>query len=202
MNTRTWTLLIPLVVGGALPALANDLAVGQAAPDFTVASNSGKAVSLSQFRGHYVALEWTNPECPFVGKHYRSGNMQNLQKGFVNQGVVWLTVDSSAPGKQGNLSAAQASDLLQSRHAAPTAFLLDASGTVGHLYGAKTTPHMFLIDPKGNLVYEGGIDSIASTDAGDIGRATPYFKNAVEHAIAGQPIDPNSTRPYGCSVKY
>jgi peroxiredoxin len=202
MKPRIWTLLLALLAGNALPALASELAVGQAAPDFSVLSSAGKQVSLAQYRGHYVALEWTNPECPFVGKHYHSGNMQNLQKTFVDRGVVWLTIDSAAPGKQGNLSAAQATDLLQARHSTPTAFLLDSSGTVGHLYGAKTTPHMFLIDPRGKLVYAGGIDSIASVDTADVGRATPYFKNAVEHAIAGQAIDPNSTRPYGCSVKY
>jgi peroxiredoxin len=176
--------------------------VGQSAPDFTVADSSGQAVHLADLRGKLVVLEWTNHECPFVRKHYDSGNMQTLQKDATAAGAVWLTVVSSAPGKQGHVDARQADQLTRGRHAAPSRVLLDAAGTVGHAYDAKTTPHMFIVDPKGTLVYMGGIDSIASTDADDLTKARPYVKTALAETLAGKPVSEPVTRPYGCSIKY
>lgn len=176
--------------------------IGQPAPAFSLASAEGPAVALAQFKGRYVVLEWTNHECPFVQKHYRSGNMQALQKELTGQDAVWLSVISSAPGKQGHVDAAQARELTSARGAAPTAVLFDPSGEIGRRYGAKTTPHMYLVNPEGTLVYMGGIDSIPSSDAGDIDRATPYVKVAFAEARAGKPVSNPSTRPYGCAVKY
>lgn len=176
--------------------------VGEPAPDFTLTGSDGKPYALSSFKGRYVVLEWTNHECPFVKKHYGSGNMQALQKELAGQGAAWLTVISSAPGKQGHVDASRANDLTKSRGASPTAVLFDPSGEVGRKYDAKTTPHMFVVAPDGKLIYMGGIDSIPSSDADDIARATPYVKMALAEAQAGKPVSNPSTRPYGCSVKY
>jgi peroxiredoxin len=176
--------------------------VGDPAPDFTATDSAGKSVHLADLRGKFVVLEWTNNECPFVRKHYDSGNMQSLQKDATAQGAEWLTIVSSAPGKQGNVDGATADALTKSRHAAPTHVLLDPTGALGHLYDAKTTPHMFIVDARGTLVYMGGIDSIASTDTDDIARATPYVKVALGEALAGKPVTEAVTRPYGCSIKY
>ena len=176
--------------------------VGEPAPGFTLNGSDGKAYSLADFKGKYVVLEWTNHECPFVKKHYGSGNMQAQQKDLTGKGAVWLSVISSAPGKQGHVDAARANDLTKSRGAAPTAVLLDPSGDVGRKYEAKTTPHMFVVAPDGKLIYMGGIDSIASSDTGDIAQATPYVKVALAEAMGGKPVSNASTRPYGCSVKY
>jgi peroxiredoxin len=175
--------------------------VGAPAPDFTLPGADGKTYSLSAQKGKYVVLEWTNHDCPFVKKHY-SGNMQALQKDAADKGVVWLSVISSAPGKQGHVDAARATALTESRGAAPTAVLLDPSGEVGRKYDAKTTPHMFVVAPDGTLVYMGGIDSIPSSDVADIAKATPYVKVALAEAMAGKPVSNASTKPYGCSVKY
>ena len=176
--------------------------VGELAPAFTALATSSKTVSLSDYKGKYVVLEWTNNGCPFVQKHYGAGNMQTQQKEATEKGVVWLTVISSAPGKQGHLSAAKADELTASRKAAPSAVLLDESGEVGRLYGAKTTPHLFIIDPQGKLIYAGGIDSIASADKEDIPKATQYVRVALNEAMAGKPVSQPVTAPYGCSVKY
>jgi peroxiredoxin len=176
--------------------------VGSPAPDFVGTDSNGKSVALKDLRGHIVVLEWSNNQCPFVGKHYRSGNMQSLQKEATKEGIVWLTVLSSAPGEQGNVTAAEANDLTRSRGAAPTAVILDPSGTIGSAYGARTTPHMFVIDKSGTLVYMGGIDDRATTDVADISTAKNYVRLALTAVISGTPVQDPVTRPYGCSVKY
>lgn len=186
----------------AATAASAAVKVGEPAPDFTLAGADGKTHSLSGFKGKYVVLEWTNHGCPFVKKHYGSGNMQAQQKELTGKGAVWLSIVSSAAGKQGHVDAAQANDLTKQRGAAPTAVLLDPAGDVGRKYDARTTPHMFVIAPDGKLIYMGGIDSIPSADADDIARATPYVKVALAEAMAGKPVTNASTKPYGCAVKY
>ncbi len=176
--------------------------IGAAAPDFSLPDTGGKTHALSQYHGKYVVLEWTNPDCPFVRKHYGSGNMQSLQKTYRAKGVVWLTIDSSAPGKQGNYSADELAKWDKSQGAAPTAVLLDTDGRAGREFGAKATPHMFVINPKGELIYEGAIDSIASADKEDIQKATNYVKAALDEAMAGKPVTTAQTRAYGCGIKY
>jgi hypothetical protein len=185
----------------AAPAMAAPQ-VGQPAPAFTLTDSFGKTQQLADYRGKFVVLEWTNNDCPFVRKHYGSGNMQALQKEETAQGVAWLSIISSAPGKEGYVSGARANELTLARGAAPTAVLLDPNGAVGHLYEAKTTPHMFIVDPKGTLIYMGGIDSIASADAADIKSAKPYVKVALSEARSGKPVTDAVTRPYGCHVQY
>lgn len=175
--------------------------IGAPAPDFTVVGTKGQQHNLKDFAGKNVVLEWTNHECPFVVKHY-AGNMQQLQRDLTGDDVVWLTVISSAPGKQGHVSAAKADELTAERNAAPTAVVFDESGTVGKAYDAKTTPHMYVIDKTGVLQYMGGIDSIPSAKVEDIEKATPYFANAAQAVLAGNAADPAVTRPYGCSIKY
>lgn len=192
-----------LVLATAFAATAAQAApkVGEPAPAFTATDSNGKTVNLSDYKGKFVVLEWSNAECPFVKKHY-SGNMQSLQKEETGKGVAWLTIISSAPGKQGNVDGKQANALSKERGASPTAVLLDPTGKIGHEYEAKTTPHMFVIDPKGTLIYAGGIDSIASADAEDIPNAKPYVKTALAEARAGKPVTDAVTKPYGCSIKY
>ncbi len=175
--------------------------VGQAAPAFTLMDSKSQSHSLADFAGKTVVLEWSNHECPFVVKHY-SGNMQSLQKQFGTEEVVWLTVISSAAGKQGHISAAKADELTLSRNAMPDAVLFDETGVTGKAYDAKTTPHMYVIDKKGVLQYMGGIDSIPSTKVDDIAKATPYFSDALTAVLAGKPANPAVTKPYGCSIKY
>ncbi|SNY59697.1 Peroxiredoxin [Arsukibacterium tuosuense] len=175
--------------------------VGQPAPDFTVQDANGQRHSLQDFAGKNVVLEWTNHDCPFVVKHY-SGNMQQLQQDMQAKDVVWLSVISSASGKQGHIDSAKAAELTSSRNASPTAILFDESGAMGKAYDAKTTPHMYVIDEEGVLQYMGGIDSIPSAKVDDIAKATPYFANAAKAVLAGNTPDPAVTRPYGCSVKY
>jgi peroxiredoxin len=176
--------------------------LGEPAPAFSLPGADGKTHSLADYKGKYVVLEWTNHDCPFVKKHYGSGNMQSTQKELTGKGAVWLSVISSAPGKQGHVDAAGAATLTKSRGAAPTAVLLDPSGDVGRKYEAKTTPHMYIVAPDGKLIYMGGIDSIPSSDADDIAQATPYVKVALAEAMGGKPVTHASTKPYGCSVKY
>lgn len=186
-----------------LPRLAHAaVRIGAPAPDFTAIDSNGQAVHLADLRGRIVVLEWTNDGCPFVGKWYRSGAMQALQRDATALGAVWLTVISSAPGEQGYADGPRANELTRARHAAPVHVLLDADGRVGHLYGAETTPHIFVIDRQGLLAYMGGADSIASTDVDDLKRAEPYAREAVEAVSAGRPVAHPITRPYGCSVKY
>jgi peroxiredoxin len=187
----------------ALPALASAAAVvGQPAPGFTLTGSDGKQHSLADYAGKYVVLEWINHDCPFVKKHYGSGNMQKLQKKYVAEGVVWLSINSSAPGKQGNYPPDKTNQLTAEKSAVPTAVLLDPDGTVGRAYGAKTTPHMYVIDPKGTLLYAGGIDDRPSTDPGDIAGARNHVDQALAEAMAGKPVAVASSTPYGCSVKY
>jgi peroxiredoxin len=176
--------------------------VGQAAPTFNGKDSQGKTVSLSEYRGKYVVLEWTNRDCPFTKKQYDSGNMQALQKEWTGKGVVWLTVLSSAKNEDGYLDAAGENAQIERVHADPTAAILDPSGEIGKLYGAKTTPHMFIIDPNGKLIYAGAIDDKATTDVADVKGAKNYVSAALTEAMAGQPVQVASTRPYGCSVKY
>jgi peroxiredoxin len=198
-----------LYVAIALVALvwvmvAHAATVGQAAPAFTGKDSQGKTQSLAQYRGKYVVLEWTNLTCPFTKKHYDSGNMQALQQEWTAKGVVWLTVLSSSPShaSDGYLTAAQENEHIAQVHAHPTAAILDASGEIGRLYSAKTTPHMFVIDPAGKLIYAGAIDDKRTTDTADVKSAKNYVSAALTEAIAGQPVEVASTRPYGCSVKY
>ena len=176
--------------------------VGSAAPDFALPDSGGKTEKLSEYKGKYVVLEWTNPECPFVRKHYDSGNMQKLQAEYVKKGVVWLSIDSSAPGEQGYLTTDDAKKVKTDKYAADTALLLDPDGKVGHLYEAKNTPQMFIIDPDGKVIYAGAIDSIASADKADLARATNYVSVALDEALAGKPVTKTQSKPYGCSVKY
>jgi len=176
--------------------------VGTAAPDFTLKDSNGNAVALSQFKGKTVVLEWNNPDCPFVRKHYGAGNMQKQQAEAESQGVVWLTINSGAGGKQGHLDGAEANAFVAQQHATPTAYLLDPDGDVGKLYGARTTPHMYVIDAQGVLRYMGGIDSIASTDKEDIAKATQFVPQVLAEIKAGKPVSVTTSQPYGCSVKY
>jgi peroxiredoxin len=186
-----------------LPALAHATAnVDAPAPAFTATTADGKTVNLADYKGKTVVLEWTNHDCPFVKKHYGSSNMQNQQKAATAQGVVWLQVISSAPGQQGHVDGATAQKLNAERGAAPTATLLDPKGELGKLYGAQTTPHMYVIKGDGTLAYKGGIDSIASADKADIAKAEPYVTQALAAMAAGRKVEKASTRPYGCSVKY
>ena len=176
--------------------------VGAAAPDFQVKDSQGRTRSLSEFKGKTVVLEWTNRQCPFVRKHYDGGNMQGLQKKAAGDGVVWLSVVSSAPGNQGYVTADEANAHLKAVGAAPAAVLLDADGKLGHLYGAQTTPHMFVVDPQGKVAYAGAIDDKPSTNAKDIAGSRNFIAEALGELKTGKPVAAASTRPYGCSVKY
>lgn len=187
----------------AAPVLAfANVNVDAPAPAFTAMTADGKTVNLADYKGKTVVLEWTNHDCPYVKKHYGSGNMQSQQKDATGQGVVWLQVISSAPGQQGFVDGATARKLNADRGAAPTATLLDPNGELGRLYGAQTTPHLYVIKGDGSLAYKGGIDSIASSNKDDIAKAEPYVKEALAAVAAGRKVEKASTRPYGCSVKY
>lgn len=175
---------------------------GAAAPDFTLLDSTGAERSLSDFNGKYVVLEWTRHDCPFVVKYYEGGAMQALQADLTAKDVVWLQILSSAEGKSGYLTAAEALAVGKEQQIHSTATLLDTSGTVGRAYGARTTPHMFLINPEGAVIYQGAIDSIKSAKSADIAKATNYVKAAYTSAIAGEPIEHSTTTPYGCGVKY
>jgi peroxiredoxin len=194
-------LVMAALLAGAAPAFA-DAKVGEAAPAFTLTDTDGRSRALTDWRGKIIVLEWSNHECPFVRKHYGSGNMQRLQATYTGQEVIWLTILSSAPGKQGHVTAAQAAALTLERGAQPTAVLLDPDGAVGRRYGAKTTPHMFIINAQGVLAYAGAIDDRPSADPADIAGAANYVQQALEALLAGRPISTRSTKPYGCSVKY
>jgi AhpC/TSA family len=176
--------------------------IGKPAPDFSAVDSNGKPVKLSDYRGKLVVLEWTNDGCPYVKKHYASNNMQTLQKEEGAKGVVWLTIISSAPGSQGYLTGDEANKLTETRGAAPSAVVLDPEGAIGHLYDARTTPHMFIVNGEGTLVYMGGIDDKATTAVEDIETAKNYVRAALDDLAAGAPIENAVTRPYGCSVKY
>jgi hypothetical protein len=190
------------MIGSLAIAAGAALQIGGSAPDFTATDSKGASLTLSGLRGKTVVLEWTNADCPYTRKHYTSGNMQSIQALAQRNGVVWLSIISSAPGKQGYVNGPAADALTESRRAAPTAVLLDPMGTLGRLYGAKTTPHMFVIDKNGALQYMGGIDSIATADTADIPNAEPYLKEAMLAVVQGSPVAHAVTKPYGCSVKY
>lgn len=181
---------------------AAEAKVGEPAPLFSLTDTNGQNRSLNDFRGKLVVLEWLNHDCPFVKKHYDSGNMQKLQEQYQEKGIAWLSVNSSAPGKQGHFPPDQANQLTTEKGAKPTAVLLDPEGQVGRLYGARTTPHLFIIDQNGTLVYQGAIDSISSTKKEDVASATNYVAVALDSLLAGQPVETAVTTPYGCSVKY
>jgi peroxiredoxin len=186
------------IVGG--PALA--AATGAPAPGFTIADTSGKAVRLADHRGKYVVLEWTNPECPFVRKHYTSGNMQALQKEWANRNVVWLSINSTNASNYEFQTPREMSDWMKAQGAAPSATLLDSTSGTARAYGAKTTPHMFVVDPGGTIVYAGAIDDKRSANPADAKTANNYVRAALTEAMAGKPVTVASTTPYGCSVKY
>jgi peroxiredoxin len=175
---------------------------GSQAPDFHGTDSTGKAQSLSQYRGKFVVLEWANKGCPYEQKQYNSGNMEKLQREWTARGVVWLSILSSAPGQQGNVTPAEENEYLKQMHAAPTAAILDPSGAIGRLYEAKTTPHMFVIDPSGKVIYQGAIDDKPTTEIADVASAHNYVSEALEDGMAGKPVPVAVTRPYGCSVKY
>jgi peroxiredoxin len=187
--------LLPVCSGQALR-------VGAPAPGFTATDSRGQAETLAQYRGKYVVLEWHNQGCPYTKKHYVSGNMQALQKEWTAKGVVWFTVISSARGEQGYVTPSEENEYLVKEDAAPTAVLLDADGKIGHLYNAKTTPQMIVIDPAGNVIYDGAIDDRPTPDPGDVKGANNYVSDALAEAMAGKPVATPFTRPYGCSVKY
>jgi peroxiredoxin len=176
--------------------------VGDAAPAFAAADSHGQTQKLEQYRGKYVVLEWHNHNCPFTKKHYSSGNMQGLQKEWTAKGVVWFTVISSAPGADGYVTADEENAYVSQVHAAPSAVLLDPDGKLGHMYNAKTTPHMFVIDPQGKVIYEGAIDNRPTPDPDDVKGAENYVSDALLASMAGKAVNPAYTRPYGCSVKY
>jgi len=188
-----------IVVG---QACAGGASPGQKSPDFSLTDTQGTKRSLSDYKGKYVILEWTNPDCPFVRKHYDSGNMQRLQREMTSKGIVWLSICSSAPGKQGNYSPAEWKELIQKRNIASTAVLLDPDGKVGHAYGAKTTPHMYLVGPEGNLLYQGAIDDKPTPHLEDVKTAKNYVREVVAEAMMGRRVTTSKTEPYGCSVKY
>jgi len=199
---KTLRQLFPIVLLSAVSVASLALSAGTTAPDFSLPDTSGKTHSLSEYHGKYVVLEWINPDCPFVRKHYESGNMPSLQKTYTGKGVVWLSIDSSAPGNQGNYPPADLAKWEKDKDAAATAVLLDPDGRVGREYGAKATPGMFVINPDGKLIYQGAIDSIASTDKSDIAKATNYVKAALDESMAGKTVTTPQTRAYGCGVKY
>ena len=176
--------------------------VGEMAPNFTGTDSNGKTHQLIDFKGKSVVLEWVNFECPFVKKHYKSGNMQSLQKKYTGEDVIWLSVNSSAKGKQGYLTPEEANTSMKERNAAPTAMLLDSTGEIGKMYNAKTTPHMFVINTEGKIVYMGAIDDNDSSNPEDAKTANNYVATALDAIKSGSAITVASTDPYGCSVKY
>ena len=201
MNMKLLLTLFTSLIGTAV--FATDVpSIGSNAPDFSLTDANGKTHSLSQYKGKYVVLEWFNPECPFVKKHYGSNNMQNLQKEFTDKGVVWLTINSNAPGTQGSLTAEEAQKILASWKTHETALLLDPEGNAGRAYGAKNTPNMVVINPDGKVIYHGAIDNKATPNPSDIPNSTNYVKAALDQSLAGKSVATPETKPYGCSVKY
>ena len=185
----------------AAPASAAPV-VGKPAPNFRLADANGKAVTLSDFRGKTVVLEWNNPGCPFVKKHYSSANMQKAQAAAAKDGVVWLTINSGAPGKQGHMNGAEAKAFVAESGARPAAYLLDPNGVVGKTYEAKTTPHMYIVNKAGTLVYAGGIDDKPTPNPADVNSARNHVLAALSELKAGKPVSVATSRPYGCAVKY
>ena len=201
MNSAAAALLLAAFTTVTTGAFAQ-AAVNQPAPAFSVQDTTGKTVNLADYRGKLVVLEWVNPGCPFVQKHYNSGNMPATQKDATAKGVVWLTVSSTAKDASDYKSPADLSAWLTKAHAQPTATLMDTDGKLGRAYGARTTPHMYIVDPQGKLIYAGAIDSKPSTNQADIKVATNYVNQALGEAMGGKPVSQATTTPYGCSVKY
>lgn len=195
------SLFIATILGAATSVSAAP-EIGHPAPDFTIPGSDGKTHHLADYQGKFVVLEWLNHGCPFVAKHYDSGHMQALQKKYTDQGVIWLSIISSKPGAQGHATPDEANKTKAEKKSAATAILLDEDGTVGHLYAAKVTPHMFIINPEGVLVYAGGIDDKRSTDVADISTAKNYVMQALDEALAGKSISQTTSQAYGCSIKY
>lgn len=203
MNTLRKHLFAVVALAAAFVSIARAAAVvGESAPDFTLTDITGATHKLSEFKGKTVVLEWVNPGCPFVIKHYGSGNMPNLQRKAEADGVVWLSINSGSAGAQGDLDPTEATAWLKKNGAAPTAYFRDQDGKIGRLYGAKTTPHLFVIKADGVLAYEGAIDSIRSAKVEDIAKAENYVTSALTAIKAGVPVAKTNTQPYGCSVKY
>jgi hypothetical protein len=192
--------LIPIVI--AFAASGAGAAMSGAAPEFALTDTAGKTVKLSDYRGKYVVLEWTNPECPFVRKHYDSGNMQGLQKEWGAREVVWLAINSTSQGSNEYKTPRQMGEWMQAKDAAPRATLVDGTSTTGRAYAAKTTPHMFVVGPDGNFIYNGAIDDRRSSNPADAKAAKNYVRAALDEALAGKPVTVASSAPYGCSVKY
>lgn len=195
-------ILVALVTAGFAAVAQAALAPGQSAPDFTLSGIDGKQYRLSDFRGKLVVLEWFNSECPFVQKHYESGNMQGLQARYAAKGVVWVGINSTSPQHSNYRDPGRSRTILKDWNASPSVFLLDPDGKVGQAYGARTTPHMYIVDPAGKLVYMGGIDDKPSISQRDIPGARNHVAVALDELLAGKTVSQNNTRPYGCSVKY
>ena len=194
----SWLVLTMLFAAGAALAVAS----GAPAPAFTIADTSGKPVQLGDYKGKYVVLEWVNPECPFVRKHYSSGNMQSLQKEWAGRDVVWLAINSTNQSHSEFKTPRQMGDWMKSQNATPAATLLDSTSDTGRAYGARTTPHMFVIDPTGKVIYNGAIDDKRSSNPADAKTANNYVRAALTEALSGKPVTVGNTTPYGCSVKY
>jgi len=199
MRFKTMVLTGCVALAFALPAVA---APGIAAPDFTVADTNGKPVKLADYRGKFVVLEWTNPECPFVRKHYNSQNMQGLQKEWGAKDVVWLTINSTNASHSEYKTPEEMAKWMRAQDAAPRATLIDGTSATARAYAAKNTPHMFVIDPTGKIIYDGAIDDKRSTNPADVKIANNYVRAALSEATAGKPVSIASTTPYGCTMKY
>lgn len=195
-------LFVLMAVFCFVPLAQASVNTGAMAPDFSLPGSDGKTYELADFRGKTVILEWTNHDCPYVQKHYDSGNMQALQKQTAEGGMIWFSVISSSPGSQGHVSADQASELTRSRNAQPTSVLLDPAGDVGRMYGARTTPHMYIIAPDGKLVYQGAIDDRPSARMSSLEGANNYLLAALDDMKANRPVQTPQTSAYGCSIKY
>ena len=202
MKRRSLLAMAATMLGLSATAVRAAPSVGQPAPAFSLTDTAGKTVQLADFRGRHVVLEWVNPGCPYVRKHYSSANMQGTQKDVTAQGVVWLAINSTENASTDYLAPTQMGRWMQGQQATATHTLMDEDGTVGKAYGARTTPHMYIVDPAGKLIYAGGIDSVPSSRVDDIKTAVNYVKQGVREALAGQPIRAATTRPYGCSIKY
>ncbi len=200
---KQWSMAVALACGlVAAGGAAAQAAVNQPAPAFSAQDASGKTLNLADFKGKYVVLEWVNPGCPFVQKHYDSGNMPTLQKQATAKGVVWLSVSSTAKEAGDYMAPAELNGWMKTKSAAPTAVVMDTDGKIGRAYGARTTPHMYVVDPGGKLIYAGAIDSKASTNPADIKTATNYVSQALDEALAGKAVTQAATKAYGCSIKY
>ena len=202
MGRKILLFVLGMVILSFLPVAFAEAMVGEKAPEFTATDIAGKEVSLAQYKGSYVVLEWMNYDCPFVKRHYAPGQMQALQKEVTDKGVVWISINSSAPGKQGNYPAEKWQKMVKEKAAFPTTVILDGDGKIGHLYDAKTTPHFFVVNPDGVLIYQGAIDSVPTTDVEEGTGAINYVRQALEEAMSGKAVSESETKSYGCSVKY